>query len=1025
MTPEQWQQVARLFDEAFDLEPQHRSAFLAKACAGDDELRRNVETMFDARERAGDFLNRDAAEIEASWIAAEQSILPAGQRVGHFEVIAQLGAGAMGDVYLAVDTRLKRQIALKLLPARFTQDLRRLRRFELEACAASALNHPNIITVYETGTDGDHHFIAAEFVAGQTLRDRLTEGSLPHTESISIASQIASALEAAHNAGIVHRDIKPENIMLRPDGTVKVLDFGIAKLVRTNPALESNAPSALSRFTEEGMVIGTPGYMSPEQARGLEVDARTDVFSLGAVFYEMISGSAPFRGSTKADVIAALLEREPDSLRLCAPNAPVGLDVLVARALAKDLEQRYQSAGTLLADLRTIESGEGKNLTPFPAKPVRSLWARLPQFVWAGVILACVLVAIYLTWHFTRRTNEVNVWKDSSKLRFTTPFSTRLGLFGDLSLPSFTADGKRIAFSSSADGHSHLSVKDLGSGEEINLTDKLGKAEDPLWSPDGAKLAFISERDGRREICTMKFTQTERDVPAKLREVKLDNNFPLRLLAWQPTSQGERIYYQYGQHLFSLNPKSGQSEQLTSFDAPDTQASKLRLSPNGDRLLYIESRDNSNYIILKPLKGKPEVLLQSAEPIRSLSWFPDEQRIAFISRRNDIFQIHTLHINTHLVDHITFGNEDYHSVTVAPTGTAILAVSSRANSNIFAWDFSTGGEIEHTSEIGLQIRPESSPDGKSLLFQVVNNLNWARQDIYTKAITPGSPPLKLSSGSINARWSPNGQNVAFIKSEGTRHELWSVTARGSDQRQLATEIVPATFQHTPYIARLNDYAWSPDGSRIAYNSRKSGASNLWIVTLEDASNLSLTNNLDPNVNLQSPSWSPDGKKLAYLKVSKSADQKFSTRSIWLNEAGKEKLLFQRQVPLQIIGWANSGRELLVSANESQDWESPQNGEVFILDLDRSNYKLLLKVTSVYPPTLKLARDWQSLVMVSRKQGRDNLELISLKSRALKTLTHNTDPAVFYSSPTWTADGHYLFYGKQTSWQLIHLLETLP
>ncbi|MGH9939257.1 MAG: serine/threonine-protein kinase, partial [Blastocatellia bacterium] len=326
MTPERWQKIAQLFDEALEIEPRRREEFLAEACAGDEELRDEVESLLAAHDRAGDFLRQPAIEIEASHIAADQTANLIGQNIAHFETLSLLGAGAMSEVYLARDTLLDRKVALKLLPTRFTQDAARLRRFAREARAASSLNHQNIITVYEIGKDGDRHFIAAEFVEGLTLRERMAGGPLELDEAISVATQIAAALGAAHASGIVHRDIKPENVITRPDGVVKVLDFGIAKLTERSLAGARGPSSPPSNHsTEQGTVIGTPGYMSPEQARGLEVDARTDIFSLGVVLYEMITGRAPFSGQTNAHVIVALLDKEPEPISNLSSDAPFEL----------------------------------------------------------------------------------------------------------------------------------------------------------------------------------------------------------------------------------------------------------------------------------------------------------------------------------------------------------------------------------------------------------------------------------------------------------------------------------------------------------------------------------------------------------------------------------------------------------------------------------------------------------------------------------------------------------------------------
>ena len=277
-------------------------------------------------------------------------------RFGRYEIHSLLGKGGMGEVYLAQDTTLRRPVAIKLLPSDFTHDDERLHRFEREAHAASSLNHPNILTIHEVGAEDGTHFIAAEYVEGESLRRRLARARMGLREALDAAIQIASALAAAHRAGIVHRDIKPENIMLRPDGYVKVLDFGLAKLVgHKPPALNTEAPTEVLARTAPGVVMGTTGYMSPEQARGKEVDARTDIWSLGVVLYEMVTGRLPFEGETASDVIAAILKTEPPPLVQHPADVPRELEHIVTKALRKDREERYQHIKDLMIDLRDLK----------------------------------------------------------------------------------------------------------------------------------------------------------------------------------------------------------------------------------------------------------------------------------------------------------------------------------------------------------------------------------------------------------------------------------------------------------------------------------------------------------------------------------------------------------------------------------------------------------------------------------------------------------------------------------------------
>ena len=350
MTPERWRQVEELFHSAQGREPAGRAALLDAACGGDEALRREVESLLAAHDRDGSFLDSPAYEA-ADRRAGNQAPPLVGQGVNHYKVVSALGAGGMGEVYLAEDTRLGRRVALKFLPARFTAEGEPLRRFRQEARAASALNHPNILTIHEVGESAGRHYIATEFVEGETLRDRMGRGPLPTREALDVAAQIAGALSAAHEVGVVHRDVKPENVMLRRDRLVKVLDFGLAKLTQGGAA----GPEATTRVqTTPGLVMGTPQYMSPEQARGLAVDARTDVFSLGCVLYEMVAGRAPFGGETTTDVLVSIVEREPPPLQSHRPEAPTELQRILTKALAKNPDERYQTAKDLAVDLKAL-----------------------------------------------------------------------------------------------------------------------------------------------------------------------------------------------------------------------------------------------------------------------------------------------------------------------------------------------------------------------------------------------------------------------------------------------------------------------------------------------------------------------------------------------------------------------------------------------------------------------------------------------------------------------------------------------
>jgi serine/threonine-protein kinase len=358
MTPEQWKKLDALFHEALELEKEARAAHLAKVCGVDGQLREEAERLLAAHEREGDFIDSPIFAETTAPTADDLNQSPVGRRIGPYQVISLLGRGGMGEVFLAEDTRLERKVALKILPGAFTQSPDRLRRFEREAKAASALNHPNILTIHEIGESDGAHYIVSEFVEGETLRDQMRRGPLSLTAALDVARQIAGALAAAHAAGIVHRDIKPENVMARPDGLVKVLDFGLAKLAERPMAMpkaggDPQSTEAARLSTEPGLVMGTAHYMSPEQARGQKVDHRADIFSLGVTLYEMLAGRRPFEGATTSDVMAAILTKEPEPLEELRSEAGPGLAQTVKRCLAKEREERFQTVGELAAQLQS------------------------------------------------------------------------------------------------------------------------------------------------------------------------------------------------------------------------------------------------------------------------------------------------------------------------------------------------------------------------------------------------------------------------------------------------------------------------------------------------------------------------------------------------------------------------------------------------------------------------------------------------------------------------------------------------
>src|SRR5437870_10869513 len=404
MKAERWKQINDLFQSATECPPEKRAAFLDQACHGDEGLCREVESLIASYERAENFIESPAFEVAPELLTDDKAGALVGELIGRYRIESLIGVGGMGEVYLARDERLGRKVALKFLPERLTADETQLRRFKAEARSASALNHPNILTVYEIGTEGNRHFIATEFIEGITLRASLTRERMNLHDALEIAVQVASALAAAHETGVVHRDMKPENIMLRPDGYVKVLDFGIAKLTEQRPVpdLDEIGTTAVLQ-TRAGLVLGTARYMSPEQTRGQTVDARSDIWSLGVVIYEMIAGIPPFHGKTPSDCIASILTTEPPPLSGVLPEAPLNLESILQKALRKNSDERYQTIKEMLADLRNLKGElEAEGSSPQTKARAESIVSKIKRHK-RGVLLtlaAALLAAAAFAYSF-------------------------------------------------------------------------------------------------------------------------------------------------------------------------------------------------------------------------------------------------------------------------------------------------------------------------------------------------------------------------------------------------------------------------------------------------------------------------------------------------------------------------------------------------------------------------------------------------------------------------------------------------
>jgi eukaryotic-like serine/threonine-protein kinase len=973
MNPERWKLIKETFNAVLDQEPLRRDAFLNEACSNDELLRREVASLL-AAHASNNFIDRPVNEVAADMFLSDQIESLIGRKIGNYRIEREIGRGGMGEVFLAQDLRLDRFVALKILPARSIRDQERARRFRQEARAISALNHPNIVTIHEIGNIDSLQFIVTEYIVGKTLREYISERKLGLAQMLDIAVQTANALAAAHQAGIVHRDIKPENIMVRQDGYVKVLDFGLAKLTE-QPAISNDSRTFTRPNTHPGMIMGTTRYMSPEQARGQDVDARSDIFSFGVLLYELASGRVPFDGETNSDVIVAILNKEALPLTIQAPNAPKEFEWIVSKAIRKNKDERYQTIGEILSDIEglrretRLQSQLDHEVTAVPmvseitdkqGKPdtdgrvsiltteIREQkTSRVEKVVVALKRRTGVLTSVALSLALIAGSSfGLYRWLGAGSVRSQQWFdkikTTRLTNNNRVSFGSISPDGKYVCYMED----NILSVKQVATGSTLQLQPP---GDVVYWgiffSYDSNFIYYLVEDLKNPKGGVLYKIPVLGGTPEKLLEKAGGMSFSPdgKQMTFVRTDQFS------GESYLMIADSEGKNERVLAARKKESAFLHSNWSPDGKIITvtvvnYVPG-DSHFTITSFPSDGGPERPLTKHRwtYLFGIVWLPDSNGLIVNAKDSETrrSRLWYLNLSDDTLRIVTDDFNNYHGASVTADGDQLVSATSALLSNI--WILPVGNTAparQLTKGFGNYGFPAFTPDGKILFSTIMSGIE---QILIMDA--DGSNQKQLTRGTSRntmATISPDGRYIVFASARNGSSNIWRMDPDGGNLKQLSNGGADMEPSFSPdgkwvYFTAGDSGKWivkkisieggeavqlaeqasspivSPDGKMLAYDYYASDKVHRIAIMPLDGGPVKMIENLSSDRNIQ---WSSDGKGIAYL------DRSTGNSEIWyrpIDGGAPKRLTNFKSDEIFWFHWSRDGKQALcVRGNLTSD-----------------------------------------------------------------------------------------------------------